>query len=281
MTKLLAILLCLLMVFFSVFTLVSCDDKGPDDKNAQVDKDNNENENKNDDDDGSDGKTVSKLNGKTPEELYSLALEKVANLDNFRFDTTQVIEMEYDGQKMTMNQTVTSVKDGKNEYAKTTNDMSPETAMEVWYVDNVFYSIMAGTKFYANIPYEDYVENYMPEGATAEGSLMNIPESWFVDVKFNKVSSDKYYIEFTVSGEEYAEFMNNALVDMVDGIDNISYKVYFDGEGNLGDIITEFNMEISGIKAHTISTSKVSNIGTSKITAPATDNEWLDYTDKI
>lgn len=121
----------------------------------------------------------------------------------------------------------------------------------------------------------------MPKGATAEGALMNIPSDWFVDVKFTKVSDNEYYLEFIVSGEEYKEYMNGALNDMVNGIENISYKVYFNGEGTLGSIVTTFEMEIMGVTASVTSTSTISNIGTTQITAPETDESWQNLTGKM
>lgn len=220
---------------------------------------------------------VDTLNGKTPEQLYALSLQTVAELDNFQLDAVQVIEMSSEGESGTMNQTVTSKKDGKNEYIKSTNDMGTGE-MEAWYVDETFYGILSIGKVYAEIPYEKYVEKYIPKGATAEGALMNIPSDWFVDVKFTKVSDNEYYLEFIVSGEEYKEYMNGALNDMVNGIENISYKVYFNGEGTLGSIVTTFEMEIMGVTASVTSTSTISNIGTTQITAPETDESWQNLT---
>ncbi|MBO5525708.1 MAG: hypothetical protein J5993_03065 [Clostridia bacterium] len=226
-------------------------------------------------------KEVNTLNEKTPEQLYSLAMDTVKELDNFQLDIVQVIEMSYEGETMTMNQTVTTKKAGQNEYLKSTNDMG-SGEMEAWYVDETFYGILPTGKMYAKISYEQYVEKFMPDGATAEGALMNIPAEWFVDVKFQKVSDNEYYLEFIVSGEEYKQFMNGALNNMVDGIENISYKVYFDGKGTLGNIVTAFEMDVMGVKASVISTATISNIGTTTITAPdVTDGSWVDVTGRI
>lgn len=96
---------------------------------------------------------VDTLNGKTPEQLYALSLQTVAELDNFQLDAVQVIEVSSEGESGTMNQTVTSKKDGKNEYIKSTNDMGTGE-MEAWYVDETFYGILSIGKVYAEIPYE-------------------------------------------------------------------------------------------------------------------------------
>jgi hypothetical protein len=63
------------MMAFSMFMLVSCGDTD-------------------DDDDGGKKKDVrATLNGKTPEQLYDAALEKLATIDNFDMTATQVIKM--------------------------------------------------------------------------------------------------------------------------------------------------------------------------------------------
>lgn len=281
MKKLLAILLSL-MLAFSMFMLVSCgdtDDDDDDDKTSEVDKkpsskpdnkpsDNtgNNNNNNNNNDSG-----IETLNGKTATELYNAALEKLANIDNFEMTAAQVITMSYEGESMSMNQTIITKLDGQNCYTKSYNDVAPTANMEIWYVDEWLYAIQAENKFKANITWEKMVSTYMPEGATADGALMNIPESWFKDVRF-EMDGDLYYIEFVVSGEEYTKYVKNtALGAYLDAANDVSYKVYFDEDGNLGSIITEFAYVVEGITCHAISTSTVFNIGTTVITAPDGD----------
>lgn len=234
-------------------------------------------------DDGGSGNgpdTVDTLNGKTAEELYQEALSKVQGLNNYTTNSTQVITMTMQGQKMTMNQTVVAKVNNLDSYSKMYNDMESSLNMECWYVDEWLYAVSAGQRFKANITHERFQNEFMPEGSNASDSLMNLPQSWFKDIKFHTESGNKYYIEFIVSGDEYKEFMSNtALGDMVNGIDDISYKVYFDESGELGDIITEFDYVVSGINCHAISTTSISDIGSTVVTAPS--GTFADYTGMI
>ena len=274
MKKLLALLLCLLLVC-SAFVLASCDatDKADDDKNESSNSDTSSDKK----DDSS--KEPSTLNGKTAEELYALALEKVAGLTNFEMTATQVIEMTYEGDTITMNQIVINKMNGQDCYMKMENDMSPDANMEMWYVDEWMYVITEGVQNKANITWEEMQETYMPEGATAEGALMNIPEAWFKDVKFEQ-EGDAYYLEFIVSGEEYLTYMDStSLGAYLEGVDDVSYKVYFDKDGNLGQIVTEFDFVIETISCHAVSTSTVTNIGSVTIEAP--EGTFADVTDQM
>ncbi len=230
------------------------------------------------------GDIIDELAGKTPEELYADALASISGLDNFRMDSKQDIKMTAQGQTVTMHQTVISLKDGHNEYAKTQNDMNASLNMECWYIDSMFYAIQGDLKFKAEIAYEDYVEKYMPDGATSEGALLNIPKDWFTDTKFVVVGSDSYCLEFTVSGDQFVEFFEELGITQgadISAIENITYKVYFDGEGNLGTAITEFAMEIEGVLAEYYIETEISNIGTTTITPPADTEGWQDLTGRI
>ncbi|MBQ9761411.1 MAG: hypothetical protein IJW16_08715 [Clostridia bacterium] len=246
MKKLLSILLCLALICCSAFTQVACDDE----------------------DDNSDGKGVATLNGKTPQDLYSAALAKVKGLTNYEMTTTQVITMSAQGQTVTMNQVLLSKINGQDNYVKLANDMESSVNMETWYVGEWVYVITNTARNKANITYAEMVDKYMPDGATGESALMNIPEAWFKDVRFQQ-EGEKYYIQFIVSGEEYTTFMKStALGDKLQGVEDVSYKVYFDAQGELGDIITEFDYTVEGIACSAVSTSKIANIGGVSIEAP-------------
>ena len=180
MKKLIALMLCLVLAC-SAFVLTSCDDPTADTGNDQKEP---SNDNADADQDKGLSDDLSTLNGKTAEDLYALALEKIAGLENFELVATQVLTMTHQGESITMNQTVINKMDGQDCYLKSENDTTPDANMEVWYVDEWYYVISKGVQNKANISWEKVQENYMPEGATAEGALMNIPEAWFKDVKF-------------------------------------------------------------------------------------------------
>ncbi len=224
---------------------------------------------------------LTKLNGKTPEQIYAEALDKVKTITNFELKAEATITMSMNGDTQTADMTTVTKMDGNNIYVKVDNDIDASVNMEAWYVDEVFYGEASGQKFKAEITYADYVEKYMPDGATAEGALMQIPEAWFKDTKFNKTDDGKYYIEFIVSGEDYLTYMkDSAIGSMVNGVElaDISYKVYFDKNANLGDIVTEFTMTEQGVTVTVSAISKISNMGTTTITVPAEAESWNDLT---
>ena len=253
MKKILSLLLCALLMF-TMLGLVSCGG-----------------------DEGDGSGAIETLNGKTPEQLYQAALDKVAGLTNYTMVATQVIS----GGGMTINQTVSAKMDGIDVYVKTVNDMNSSGNMECWYVDEMFYTIASGVKAKAAISYDKFTSEYMPEGATGEGALMNIPASWFVDTSFHQ-DGDLYYIEFIVSGEEYLQyFESTSLGAYVQGVDDISYKVYFDKDGNLGDVVTELDMVSEGVEFHIVSTSTFSDINSTVITLPENTDSFIDVTGSI
>ncbi|MBQ7226754.1 MAG: hypothetical protein IJX02_09175 [Clostridia bacterium] len=279
MKKFLSLILCLVMAF-SLVALASCgDDETPPAASSTPGSTPSSTPGSVDN-----RPTVDNLGGMNAEQLYQAALNKVAELTNYRMDTVQTITMSAQGQTISFDQTVIAIKDGINEYVKTENEMESSANMEAWYIDEMFYAIMGGTKAKAAISYDTYVEKYMPEGATSEGALMNIPADWFVDVKIYNVDGE-YYLEFVVSGEEYLEYMSSTslagMIESVDDLENIVYRVFFTEDGELDNIVTEFAMTIQGIPADIVSVTEISNIGTAEITPPANPDSFIDVTDNL
>ncbi len=279
MKRFLSLLLCLILVG-SMLTLVACDDTTtpPTEETTESNDDSNKPSTPKKPKEG-----VDVLNGKTPEELYQAALEKVKSITNYEMTTNQVITMTYGDQEMPINQVVISKLDGQNQYVKTTNDFESSLNMEMWYVNEWMYVIAQGNRNKANITHERMQEEFAPEGSNSSGALMNIPEKWLKNVKFEK-DGDLYYIEFTVSGEEYLQYMQSTSIgDQISNAEDIIYKVYFDENGELGDIITEFDyvVEEGGltINCNLVSTSTISNIGTVTITEP--EGSFIDVTNYI
>ena len=247
MKKFLSLLLALVLVC-TMFSLVSCDQS---DKDRDKDKD--------------DEKTVETLNGKTPEELYLAAQETLKIAPSYSVESTQVITMSYQGESMVMNQAVFNKINGDDSYVKTSNDMDSSMSMEAWYVDGVVYAAMNGMKVKANVDKEEFMQQYMGKDPS-ESTLLDIPESWFEDIKFEK-SGDAWVLNFVVSGEEYSQYFENiGLGGEISG--NVKHKVYFDKNGNLEKVDTTFDMSVQGIDAHCVSTSIIT-IETVTITPPA------------
>ncbi|MBQ2999247.1 MAG: hypothetical protein IJD64_02175 [Clostridia bacterium] len=276
MKKIIALFLCMLLIG-SMLILSSCDDTS-DDPAPTEQKDDSE---KKDDP----PKGLETLNGKTPKELYNEALATLASYTNYQMTTTQLITMSAQGQSQDINQIVITKMDGNESYVKMTNDMDSSANMETWYVDEWLYTISKGTSAKANITWEEMQEKFMPEGAGSDSALMNIPESWYKDIRFME-DGENYYLEFIVSGEEYCEYMQStALGDQLQGVDDVSYKVYFDKDGNLGEIVTEFDYVVKEgsltIQCHAVSTSYISNVGNVSIEAPENADSFIDVTGRI
>ena len=210
------------------------------------------------------------------EKLFRNAYEKIGALINYKLETEQTIT----SQGYTIKQVVLVKKDGRNEYIKTTNTEDASLNSEAWYVNEVYYGIVGGTGFKANIPYATYVEKYMPSDSTGKGVLMNIPESWFEDVTLCHEGT-AYYLEFIVNGIEYAEYLGSMSISGFDSIDNISYKVYFTSTGELDKIATEFTMYQDDVEISVVATTKISDIDSTVITAPENADGFVDMTDSL
>ncbi len=216
---------------------------------------------------------VTELNGKTPEQVYDAAVATLASITNLTINQEQTINMAMDGESAgSQKQTIITKLDGHNEYASISSSVMN---IETWYIDEWLYTSTSGSNTKQHIPYDTWVETYYPDGGVNETALLNIPEEWFQDtVKFYKEGDDLYCLEFVVSGDKYKEFFDNfdSIFDMCKKIGDITYRIYFDGEGNLGDIYTyfEYTIEAAGYtidcKCDTI--SKVTDIGSTVITAP-------------
>lgn len=205
------------------------------------------------------------LGGKLPKELYKDAFELLNSATNFTMTAKQLISMEIEGEKIEVVQTVFQKIDGDNSYFKSSGVEGAE--MEGWYVDGVVYAQRNGEKVKTEISKEDYYKNFLGSDAN-EDKVFDIPESWFVDITI-KPDGDEYYIAFTVSGAEYSELFKKTDLN-ASLAENVDYKVYFDKDGKILRMETDFSMEIEGVVANTHSESIFENVGTTqKITAPA------------
>ena len=260
MKKIITLLLCLAFIC-SAFLFASCDTNNTDESTSSDTNESTNQSNSNQDDN-------STLNGKTAEELYSLALEKLQNLTNFEMISTQAITLSYEGESETANQTTITKINGTNCYMKTESELSEEANMEIWYVDEWYYIIKGNIQNKAHLTW-DKMQEYMPQGSSGDSILMNFPKEWFKDIQF-KQEEEKYYIEFILSGNDYLNYIESNInfgVDM-SMLEDISYRVYFDQDGNIGDIVTEFELVVEGISFRCKGTSWVTNIDSTVIEAP-------------
>lgn len=263
MKKILALVLCVLMLC-SCFMLTACEDVEDEIKDMIKDEtDANGN--------------LKTLGGKTPKQLYADASALINKATNFTFTATQDISMEVAGQKMDVKQTVVQKLVGDDSYYKISGVEGAES--EGWYVDGVIYTTMGGVKAKATLSKKDYYEKFL--GSSEEESKMfDIPESWFTDIVIKQEGAE-YYIQFSVSGEEYSKLMQKADLD-VKFAENVDYKVYFDKDGKILRMETDFDMVTEGVKASTHSESIFSDVGTTKaITAPEGADSYKDVTNDL
>ena len=264
MKRFFALLLCLTMAM-SLVALVACDNTPATEPSTNNSTDSTNN---GDNPDGED---------KTPEQIYNEAVNKLKSLENYSFVTEQTITSLGNEIK----QTVISMKNGKNTYVKATNDMDPESEFELWYVNEVYYAITSSGKVMASIPYATYVEKYVIPGSTAADAVMSIPFSWFENITM-ETEGDLYYIELTVSGKEYKDYINGTALDgMIEDSEDVTYKAYFTKEGELSYIVTEFSLVADGMSIDVVSTTTVSNIGNTTVTAPQSTDGFIDMTAEL
>ncbi|MBE6533504.1 MAG: hypothetical protein E7678_00835 [Ruminococcaceae bacterium] len=257
MKKLLALLMALMLVFSLV--LVSCDESDDNDDKKQEE-------------------VLEKLNGKTPEELYKQMSEELSLAKNMTMVADQDIDMTmiYQGQEMPMKtkQTVTQKIDGDNFSMVTENNMA--AGVTCYYVDGMVYNVQItdGSKIKYKATIEELNEKV---GVSAEEpKLLNLPESWFKDVKFKAdETGERYYIELVLDGNAYEVlFSNMTALQGVKEVSDVTHKVYFTKDGKKIDSVVStatMVMEMQGmeVNASFVSTSTYSNIGTTVVEAPA------------
>ena len=264
MKKIFALIMCAALLL-SCLVLSACDEQDIMDELKEIIDETDEN---------GDFKT---LVGKTPEQLYDDAFELLSKATNFTMTAKQVISMDMDGEKINVTQNVYQKIDGNNCYFETSGVEGAE--MEGWYVDGVVYAQHAGEKVKATVSKEDYYKNFLGSDAS-ESKIFDIPESWFVDITI-KQDGEEYYIAFTISGEEYSKLIQKAQLN-ASLAENVEHKVYFDKDGKILRMVTDFSMTVEGVVANTHSESIFENVGTTEaITAPADADSYTDVTDQM
>ena len=241
MKKLISLLLMLALLISSL-ALVSCDefDSDADKEGSSVKNPSNSDDDDDEESSSKKPKTKETLADKTPEELYELAMEKLEDTDEFSITSTQLITINYEGQSLDMTQTMIQKFNGDDGYVKTMSDNTLN--YETWYVDGVSYVNMEGYKIKCALSKEDYMEQYM-EADPQESTLLDIPESWFTDIKFTKSGSD-WVLKFDVDADQLNNLLGNIGMEYGTIDDDVIYRVFFDDEGNMKKVTMEFDMTI-------------------------------------
>lgn len=300
------IVISLLILAMMGAMLVSCDMSGFEalvdsynnaDSEATTSEGSNETEaNKND-------KVVEQLNGMTPYEVYSEFSEKLVQLSsNCTIITTSSVEssimMAGEAYLSTTDIEIIGATNGDNNYSKTTTvttlmGNSATTVMETWYVDGILYMIndqgdgdvkklkMEITKEQANhVVYGDKKEG--------EGTIIEIPESWFNDVSFEKQKDNTYIMNIDMSGSRMAQAIKRLGIATGElEISDIHYAFKVDKDGMILAAIGDYTMGLSGnesgsqYSAYAVGAmeAKYSNFGTTEeITAPKDAESYLEVT---
>ena len=235
MKKILAIISALLLL---MSTLVSCEkeyfsDDNADTKKAKenqeavtdnLDSNNSSSNNSNASQNAASSNTnqkQSKLANKTPKELYSASADYLKSLQNYEIVIESKYKTTYNGQ--ISNETVTSsYKSSGDTFCYNYQSQNYE---ELFLHDgNFLYRNFNTVRERIDISYEDFITSF--DNVTDDGLLISLPDKMFEQKSFN-IDGEKYYLDFTISVEDYEEIAGGTVNSPV------SYKVYFDNAGNI------------------------------------------------
>lgn len=229
------------------------------------------------------------LNNQTPFEVYSsfgTKLEAVTGNCTVTSASKTVTTM------VIMNQSIDAVTDvnmvvktnGKNMYSKSSTSTSAsganiETVMETWYVDGVIYTSNGNQKLKLEIT-EDEARELVYGDAAGENSIMDIPESWFDGVCFERQKDGNFVMKINMSGDRMEEAIDRLGLSAEVGLEisDIKYEYKLDKTGMILGCEAKYTMSMSdasenslytGSAEGTISTTYSGMGTTEKITAPA------------
>ena len=223
-------------------------------------------------------KTLETFNDSTPEELYSVALQSVADMSNYEIVHEQTVTTSaFIIFKHSIGQTITIHMDGDDFYQNIECDeegvWDADDVLECWYVDDYFYAETSGAMR------KQYVDPAEMEGGiydfdNADGMLLNLPQSWFKNSKFYSEKGE-IYLEFIIDGKEYYDLMLESGGDTgYAGYaeEDVCYRVYFHEDGTVDRIHSTFKCVITedgiDVKVAIDTVSTVKNIGGTTITLP-------------
>lgn len=281
MKKFLALAMALILAFSFVF--VSCDEvDGNEDELEEINEALKEafseivvNVEQN-------GDGFSKVNGMTPEELFSEASDIINAATNVTLVANQDINihMEYNGETISqsMSQSIIQKYDGNDFSIKSSNSMGTDQ-MECQYVDGMVYNVQLNNgmkiKYSATVEQLEAMIGVNPN----ENKIFSIPESWFKGITFHEdVDSDTYYIEFALDGNQYQQMMNNMnLFDNIDinSVSDIKYTVHFTRDGEIASMVSTCSVNIEGVIADYVTTTVCRNIGNTVVEAPADPDSYM------
>ena len=235
-------ILAFIMAVVLVLSLVACGNGGDDNAN----------------------KGVELLAEKTPKELYAAAIDYIKSLTNYEIVIDSKYTTTVEGQTDT---------DSVHTLYKSTGDSFYYLYQTETYEE---YFIHDGTTLYRNVkniaeksdmPYDEFIKEL--GSVTESGILVELKEENFAEKLFIP-DGEKYYLEFSISKEQYAEITELSIETPVD------YKVYFDKDGNI--LSFERSMDYYYSDAVLVKDEMnvcIQNVGTvEKISAPQNADEF-------
>lgn len=249
-----------------------------------------------DDDGGIEEEILELLEDKTPFEVYSSFNTKLeATADNCTVTTSSVVNT-----TMTvLGQNVDAVTDislltktnGNNMYAKTTSvtvasGVNAENVTEIWYVDGVLYKNDGSQKVKVAVT-EEQARELVYGDAASESTVMDIPESWFEGVCFEKQADGNFIMKINMSGDRMEEAIDRLGLAAEVGLEisDIKYEYKLDKYGMILGCEAKYTMEMddnsgsslySGSAEGTMSTVYSDMGNTEEITAPADADSYIE-----
>lgn len=232
---------------------------------------------------------LDKLNDQTPFEVYSSfgsKLEAVTGNCTVTSSSKTVTTMVVLGQSIDAVTDISMVvkTNGNNQYSKSStvtnaSGINVSNVMETWYVDGVIYTTNGDQKLKLEITEEQARELVYGEAA-GENSIMDIPESWFEGVCFERQKDGNFVMKLNMSGDRMEEAIDRLGLAADAGLEisDIKYQYKLDKTGMILGCEANYTMEMvdssenayyTGSAEGTISTTYSDMGSTEEIKAPA------------
>jgi len=187
---------------------------------------------------------VAELQGKTPKEIYAASIEQWESATVYENHVIQNVEMLVEGNPQSLYQELITRRDGDNLYFSTTITMyvgdeeSSTMTFEYIYFEGICYIKALGYKFAIPMEYDEFYEEY---NSGTDELLLTLSDDFFKDISFNQ-TDDLYSLDFTITAEDYLSYFEDYLIEGTI-ISDVKYKVVFDDNGDLLNIVTTYSMD--------------------------------------
>ena len=161
------------------------------------------------------------MGGKTPKEAYDAAMDYVKSLESYEVVIQSDFKTTYEGETSEENSTTLHKCSGDTFYYLYKADGYEEFFL---HDGSMLYKSINDINEKLDIPYDEFMKSW--GGVTQDGMLIPLGESNF-DKKLFIPEDEKYYLEFSISKQEYSDISGGTVEEPV------AYKVFFDKDGNI------------------------------------------------